>query len=139
MQRPPRPHSLGDVFDRLDKFEAEILALQEQIGALTAEMSAQRRSSEGRVIPPPLPPFRDPDSSVHDFDEDVARFREQLRMTARRDSTRARQIAVEAVKTAERDDKAARWDKLVQTGWRVLVGVVVGVVVTVILYRFGVR
>jgi hypothetical protein len=130
MQRiPPRPPTLSEVIVRLDKLDSEV---QEQLLSLAAEISSLREARQ-------TPPVRNPESSYHDFDEQVAQFRETLRMTARRDSVRARQIAVEAVKSAERDGKAARWDKLVQTAWRIGVGIAVGVLVTAIVYHFGLK
>lgn len=140
---PPRPRTLSEVIDRLDQLDRENLALQEQLGALTAEVARTEEARARLALRPPTPaafaPFRAEESSYHDFDEHVVKFRESLRMTARRDSARAREIAQEAVKSAERDGKAARWDRLVQTGWKVLVGVAVGVLVTIVLYRLGMK
>jgi hypothetical protein len=140
---PPRPRTLSEVNERLDKIDSDIGAITAEVSSLVAEVASmnsrsalQRPPTPAIAVPPPHP-FRDPEDSYHDFDEDVLRFRQTLRATARRNSERARQIAAEAVKTAERDGKAARWDKLVQTGWKVLVGVAVGVVVSFIIYRFG--
>jgi hypothetical protein len=141
MQRlPPRPRTLTEVIDRLDKLDSESLAVQEQLGRLAAEIGSLREATPIRSAEPIRPePIRSPEASYHDFDEQVAKFRENLRVTARRDSLRARQIAVEAVKSAERDGKAASWDKLVQTAWRIAVGIAVGVLVTAVVYHFGLR
>lgn len=120
---------MSEVCERLESQDRGLLELREELGSLAAELASLRS-------PPPLPPMRDPEGSYHDFDDDVKEFRRALK---RHDSVRARQIAKEAVRSAEQENKAAHWDKLVQTGWKVLVGVAVGVLVTIILIRLGVH
>jgi hypothetical protein len=131
---PPRPRTLNDAFGKLDALDRAYLELKEDLGSLAAELASVRAGPA--LTSPPLAPYRDPEGSYHDFDEDVKQFRRALK---RHDSVRARQIAKEAVKSAERENKAAHWDKLVQNAWRILVGVLIGVLVTAIIYRFGIR
>jgi hypothetical protein len=131
---PPRAQTLSDVFEKLDALDRANLELKGDLGSLAAELASVRALASTAVST-----HRDPESSYHDFDAHVKQFRETLLMTAKRDSVRARQIAQEAVRTAERDGKAARWDKLVQTAWRVAIGVAIGVLVSGIIYRFGMR
>jgi hypothetical protein len=146
VMKPPRPRNFDDVSARLDRLDRELsqetLDIREQIGAMAAELANLRTNMSFSATPPPpqLPPaMRDPESSIHDFDEDIARFRETLRQKSRRDSVRARALAKEAVASAQRDEKAASWDKLVHTGWRIFVGIAVGVIVTIVIYRLGMR
>lgn len=145
-QIPPRPKNLDDVHARLVSIESDVAVVREvvqSIGGQVGDLMARAINEDTAGVPrPPRAPFRDPESSYHDFDPDLAEYRRALKARikdpSRFDSERARAQIHKAIQEIGRDSKAARWDGLVKIGTRILIAIIVAYAVGLTYAHFHV-
>lgn len=95
----------------------------------------KRRVDQG----PPLPPMRSPEDSFMGQVPELQELKNRVRdpNDRRFTSDYVRAMVRNTLDGSKRDEKAARYDALVKTSVRVLVGVAVGVLVAMTLAHFG--
>jgi len=134
----PRPRSFEDVAALLEALSGRIevvadgqLAVSKQIGELAAEVA---RLQAG--------PMRPPAASYSDLDAEISEFKQTLKervrdpKDARFTSDYARAMVKGAIADAKRDDKAKTWDTVKKTVGQIFIGVVVGVLISVLVAKF---
>jgi hypothetical protein len=134
----PKPRSLDDVHAALTQLSQRIqivadaqLDMSEQLGKFMRDSAKAQMQAH-----------RERETSWHDFDEQVAEFRNTLservkNPSDRFDSDRARAIATDAIQRARSDDKAARYDAFWRAFWKVAVTVIAGIVLAALAFAWG--
>jgi hypothetical protein len=122
--------ALMHLYSRIQAVVDAQLEMSQQLGRIMAAVSQAQTA------------HRERETSWHDFDEQVAEFRNTLservkNPSDRFDSDRARAIATDAIQRARSDDKAARYDAFWRAFWKVAVTVIAGIVLAALAFAWG--
>lgn len=145
----PRPRNLSEVCDYLEalanKFDDRTKKLAEgisqsntDIGRLAAEVAGLRRDIRS------VRAGRDPDSSYHDFDAELAEYRRILKDREGNPEdpaftpNTAKSMVRKAISEVARDDKAQNWDRAKKIAIRIAIGILL-IIAGSVLHKLGLQ